>query len=68
MLIDILSVFVVFGYAKNFFIHVPHSVGLKRIGLAKVDHTPPIEEKELKQIYCSSALTTKTPEGLQLKF
>jgi hypothetical protein len=43
------------------------SVGLKRIGLAKVDHTPPIEENELKQIYCSSALTTKTSEGLQLE-
>ena len=42
-------------------------VGLKRIGLAKVDHTPPIEENELKQIYCSSALTTKTSEGLQLE-
>jgi hypothetical protein len=26
------------------------SVGLKRIWLAKVDHTPPIEENELKQI------------------
>jgi hypothetical protein len=43
------------------------SVGLKRIGLAKVDHTPPIEENELKQIYYSSALTKKTPECLQLK-
>ena len=43
------------------------NVGLKRIGLAKVDHTPPIEKNELKQVYCSSAVTTKTPEGLQLK-
>ena len=43
------------------------SVGLKRNGLAKVEHTLPLEENELKMIYCSAALNTGTPVGLQQK-
>jgi len=42
-------------------------VGLKRAGLGKVDHTPPLEENDLKHIYCSTTMSTKTPTGLQHK-
>jgi hypothetical protein len=40
---------------------------MKRKGLAKVDHTPPIEPEDLKQMYCSVALNPNTPVGLQQK-
>ena len=39
-------------------------VGLKRAGLGKVDHTPPLEEHDLKHSYCSTTMSTKTPTGL----
>jgi hypothetical protein len=32
-----------------------------------VDHTPPLEENDLKHIYCSKTMSTKTPTGLQHK-
>ena len=40
-------------------------VGLKRAGLGKVDHTPSLEENDLKYIYCSTTMSAKTPTGLQ---
>ena len=43
------------------------TVDMKRKGLAKVDHTPPIEPEDLKQMYCSVALNPNTPVGLQQK-
>jgi hypothetical protein len=43
------------------------TVDMKRKGLAKVDHTPPIEPEDLKQMYCSVALNPNTPIGLQQK-
>ena len=39
-------------------------VGLKRADLGKVDHTPPLEEHDLKHSYCSTTMSTKTPTGL----
>ena len=40
-------------------------VVLKRAGLGKVDHTPSLEENDLKYIYCSTTMSAKTPTGLQ---
>ena len=42
-------------------------VDMKRKGLAKVDHTPPIEPEDLKQMHCSVALNWNTPVRLQQK-
>ena len=42
-------------------------VGLKRACLGKVDHTPPLEEKDFKYMYYSTTMCTKTPTGLQYK-
>ena len=42
-------------------------VGLKRVGLGKVDHTPPLEGNDFKHIYCSTTMSAKTPTGLQHK-
>ena len=44
------------------------TVDMKRKGLAKVDPPPPrIEPEDLKQMYCSVALSPNTPVDLQQK-
>jgi len=45
----------------------PKCVDLKRQGLGKVEHKPPICEKDLKKLYKSTAFGLNYPEKLQNK-
>ena len=42
-------------------------VQLKKKGLAKVDHKPPISQEDLKKMYASGVLSNHSPKSLQRK-
>ena len=41
--------------------------GLKKMGLAKVTHYPPIDEEDLRKLYSCDVFNTDTPKNLQWK-
>ena len=38
-------------------------VDLKRLGIAKIEHKPPIASEDLKKLYQSESFNTATPKG-----
>jgi hypothetical protein len=55
------------GFKKANDVFLVVYVNLKRDGLGKTEHTPAIENEDLKTIYTSSALDPNTPVGLLQK-
>ena len=54
-------------FASSNHIFAAQCVVLKKLGLAKIDHHPPLHEDDVKQLYDSQVLSLNNPVSLQRK-